>query len=238
MNREQDVDRLFIHGAGRRGADAWPGFASGDFLEFPATSTIDAQVDMLIHEHSARRSIVFAHSIGAVPAVLAAATGRMNIVGLVLVEPALYDISRGSVSIERHIGIVSEARAQASAGDLRGFWRILRPLMFGGRFDAAKWNAERPLAERWASTNPPWGHGVRPSALTGVPTLVVTGGWNDEYEAIAAVLAAHGAEHHVVRGAGHRAQDMAEFGPIVDRFLRRTMRDDGDASGESHRDRR
>lgn len=237
MNRERNVDRLFIHGAGRRGAAAWPGFTTGEFLAFPATWTIDAQVSALIDEHSAQHLIVFAHSIGAVPAVLAAATGRMDIVGLVLVEPALYDISRGSASIERHIAIVSEARAQAASGDLQGFWRILRPLMFGGPFNPATWSEERPLAERWASTNLPWGHGVREHALTGIPTLVVTGGWNAEYEEIAAVLAAHGAEHRVVRGAGHRAQDLPAFGTVVDRFLQRTMRDDREDSGESHRDR-
>jgi len=237
MNRERDIDRLFIHGAGRRGAAAWPGFAAGDFLEFPATSTIDAQVDALVDEHSARRLIVFAHSIGAVPAVLAVAAGRMDIVGLVLVEPALYDICRGSVSIERHIAIVSEARDQAAAGDLQGFWRMLRPLMFGGPFDPAKWSEERALAERWASTNLPWGHGVREHALTGIPTLVVTGGWNDEYEEIAAVLAAHGAEHRVARGAGHRAQDVPEFSTIVEQFLQRTVCGGRNGAHESHHDR-
>jgi hypothetical protein len=109
--------------------------------------------------------------------------------------------------------------------------------MFGGPFDAARWSEERPLAERWASTNLPWGHGVRAHALTGIPTLVVTGGWNTEYEEIAAVLAAHGAEHRVVHGAGHRPQDLPEFRPIVDRFLQRTTREDPDHFGESRRDR-
>src|SRR5690606_36629819 len=120
-------------------------------------------------------AIVFAHSIGAVPTVLAA--NRTPVAGLVLVEPALYDIVRGDAVIEGHIGIVTEAHTRAAIGDLRGFWAILRPLMLGGAFDEDRWDAEQPLAQRWASSNTPWGHVVRPDAIESVPTLVITGGW-------------------------------------------------------------
>lgn len=131
---------------------------------------------------------VLAHSIGAVPAVLAATSGALDVAGLILVEPALYDIARGEPPIERHISAVTEARAQAADGNLCRFWAILRPLMFGGPFDADAWDEERPLAERWAQKNVPWGHDVRPHLLTGIPSLVITGGRNDDYEAIARVL--------------------------------------------------
>lgn len=210
------LTRLYIHGGGRQGASAWPSQANaagGDFLSF-GTMSVAAQARLVAERP--RGSLVFAHSIGAVPAVLAA--GSMQPKGLVLVEPALYDIARGRPAIERHIGIVTEARAQADAGNLRGFWAILRPLMFGGEFDVSRWEDERPLAERWARTNLPWGHAVREDVIDGIPTLVVTGGWNDEYEAIAGVLAERRARHVVISGAQHRPQDVDGFADVVDEF--------------------
>lgn len=212
-------NRLFIHGAGRRGSDAWPAFDEddGEFLSFPDGSAIAEQASAIRDGCATGRTTLFAHSIGAVPASLAVAE-PVEVVGLVLVEPALYDIARGDAAIERHIAAVTEARAIAALGDLRGFWALLRPLMFGGSFDEARWEDEKPVAERWAVTNVPWGHGVRASMLDGLPALVVTGGWNAEYETIAEVLAAHGAEHRVLSGAGHRPQDMAGFADLVAEF--------------------
>lgn len=213
--------RLYIHGAGRRGAAAWPHVGPGadsTFVSFPPDSSISDQVRTLVAEHSGVRTLLFAHSIGAVPAVLAAR--RLDLVGIVLVEPALYDIARGDEAIERHIAIVSEARSQADAGELRSFWAIFRPLMFGGPFDPVTWDVERAAAERWATTNLPWGHGVRAATLTGIPTLVITGGWNAEYERIAAHLASDGAEHIVLPGAAHRAQDAPGFAAAMAAFER------------------
>ncbi|HWV49042.1 MAG TPA: alpha/beta fold hydrolase [Microbacterium sp.] len=209
------LSRLHIHGGGRQGESAWPSQtdAGGEFLSFGA-APIDEQVRLL--EARPVGALVFAHSIGGVPAVLAA--GAMHPAGLVLVEPALYDIARGHPAVERHIGIVTEARAQADAGNLRGFWAILRPLMFSGPFDEARWADEQPVAERWALTNLPWGHGVREDLIDGIPTLVVTGGWNDEYEVIASVLSRQGARHVVLAGAQHRPQDVEGFAEVVAEF--------------------
>ena len=213
--------RLYVHGSGRRGAAAWPHVAGEDasaFISFPEGATIAQQVETLIAQCGRDRMLVFAHSIGAVPVVLAA--DDLNLAGLVLVEPALYDIARGDDAIERHISIVTEARAQADAGDLRSFWALLRPLMFGGPIDPDKWDDERSLAERWATTNLPWGHGVRAGMLRGIPTLVVTGGWNAEYERIAGSLASRGAVHVVLCGAQHRPMDLPDFSATVADFER------------------
>lgn len=220
MERAQPFDRLHVHGGGRRGEDAWPHVTdpAARFVSFAPDTTIDDQVAILVDEIIDRRTLVFAHSIGAVPAVLA--TARRDPAGLVLIEPALYDIARGDAAIERHIAIVTEARALASSGDIRGFWAILRPLMFGGPFDSARWHEEEPLAQRWATVNLPWGHGVREQMLDGIPTLVVTGGWNAEYERIAAILDARGAQHVVIDGAAHRPQDLPPFRAAVEGFER------------------
>lgn len=211
--------RLLIHGSGRRGTAAWPsiGEDTGEFVSFARDSTIEEQTKTLIG--MAVAPVVFAHSIGAVPAVLAAARG-LKLSGLVLVEPALYDIARGNSAVERHISIVTEARERALAGDLYGFWAILRPLMFGGPIQREHWDDERATAERWSTINLPWGHGLRGDEAAGIPTLVVTGGWNDEYEAIASALTRHGARHRVLPGAGHRVQDTPRFQRVVDEFER------------------
>lgn len=212
-------ERVYVHGGGRRGVDAWPHVDEGDatFVSFPAGTSIDDQAHALADELGGRPVMIFAHSIGAVPVALA--TPRLDIAGLVLIEPALYDLARGDTAIERHIGIVTKARSRASAGDLRGFWAILRPLMFGGPFEEERWSEEQALAQRWASINLPWGHGVRDPMLGGAPTLVVTGGWNDEYEVIAQVLADHGATHRVLPGHEHRPHDSGRFVHVVDEFV-------------------
>ena len=216
--RSQPRTRLFIHGANRRGADAWPGISeiNSEFLGIEPLASIAEQTAAVRELCGDRRLTLFAHSIGAVPAVLAARS--LERVSLVLVEPALYDIARGDVALERHIGAVTEARAQADAGNLRGFWAILRPLMFGGPFAEERWAAEREVAARWSTTNLPWGHGMRPDMLAGVTTMVVTGGWNEEYEVIARRLSAHGTVHRVLAGAAHRPQDLPGFPALVDEF--------------------
>lgn len=212
-------DRLFLHGAGRRGAAAWPPLGGGrgnEFVAFAPDSAILDQIGQVRAAVRGRPTIVYAHSIGAVPAVLAAS--HVDTAGLVLVEPALYDIVRGDPAAERHIGIVTEARAQAERGDLRSFWAMMRPLMFGGPFDPESWDAEQALAARWSTMNLPWGHGVRPAMIERIPTLVVTGGWNAEYEAIAARLVDHGASHEVLAGHAHRPQDSAGFPAVIESF--------------------
>ncbi len=225
MNSASDVERLYLHGSGRTGTAAWPGqgAGAGEYLAFPEEASIEEQVTHLVRDHAGRRVVVYAHSIGAVPAVLAAASSTLDVAGLVLVEPALYDIARGAEAVERHIGLVSEARSLSATGDLRGFWAIMRPLMFGGPFDATRWDQEHRLAEHSSRKNLPWGHGVRAPMVRGIPTLVVTGGWNDEYEEIATVLTAEGAEHRILHGAQHRSQDLPEFAGMVDEFLRRAV---------------
>lgn len=218
MIREHPLQHVYVHGGGRRGVDAWPHVSDQNavFTSFAPEASIEEQAESLVRAHGQRPVLLFAHSLGAVPAVLAAE--RLDVAGLVLIEPALYDIARGHAAIERHIGIVTEARARASDGDFRGFWAILRPLMFGGPFDPTRWDEEQPLAARWALTNLPWGHGVRARMLNGHPTLVVTGSWNDEYEAIADVLSEHGARRIALPGAQHRPQDLPAFAAAVESF--------------------
>lgn len=179
-----------------------------------------AKVDALA-ELTPAGAIMIAHSAGAVPAVLAVANRRISIAHLVLLEPALYDIARGVPAIEQHIGGMTQARAHAAAGDMFAFWSIVRPMMFGGSADREQWRVEREIAERFATIELPWGHGVTASMIADVPTLVITGDWNDEYEAIATALAARGAVHRHLVGNQHRPQDHPGFENLVWEFLDR-----------------
>ena len=73
-------------------------------------------------------------------------------------EPALYDVARGMPAVEQHIDVITHARALADAGDLYGFRREVRPVMFGGTAEQHKWAAEQVLAARFSSVELPWGH--------------------------------------------------------------------------------
>lgn len=164
--------------------------------------------------------VVFAHSAGAVPVALALQGGLIAPSALILVEPALYDIARGDSTIERHIALVTRARALAADGDLFGYWSIIRPLMFGGPAEESRWAHEQDAARAFSIRRPPWGHHISASTVAAVPTLVVTGGWNDEYERIAHVLTRHGGVHRTLVGNEHRCQDHPAFTETVDGFLR------------------
>lgn len=60
---------------------------------------------------------------------------------------------------------------------------------------------------------------MTPDMIEGVRTLVIAGGWNAEYEAIAAALVTHGATHQQLVGNEHRPQNHPDFEAAVQRFL-------------------
>ncbi|WP_066517119.1 alpha/beta hydrolase [Curtobacterium ammoniigenes] len=212
--------RLYVHGAGRTGADAWPGAALQDavFADLEMTTEAAEQATALSRIPVVAPVSVIAHSFGAVPVLIALRDGYVSVDHLVLVEPALYDIARGNPAIERHIAIMSKAREHAHDGDLAAYWRIVRPLIFGGPFEPEKWNSEQALARRFSHITPPWGHDIDPEVITPLHTLVLTGGWNAEYEAIASALSDHSATHVRLEGNKHRVQDHPDFERVVAEF--------------------
>lgn len=215
-----------MHGAGRSGRDAWPTQDDADavFAEHSADAELQAKAETISRQIPAAPVVVIAHSLGAVAVAVAADAGRLRASHFVLVEPALYDIARGSDPVERHIAAMTSARRLAAEGDLYGYWRIVSPLMFGRPASRDHWAEDRPLATRFASLEPPWGHGGGADVFEGTPTLVVTGAWNAEYEAIAAALAESGATHVRLPGHKHRPQDHVDFNPLVDAFERGELR--------------
>lgn len=211
--------RYYVHGAGRAGAQAWPRQPrTSVFADHSATPRMQAKA-ALVHDQAPTNSFVLiAHSLGAVASAIAMREHRLSPRCLVLVEPALYDVARGEASIEGHIGPMSRARDRAAHGDLFGFWEIVAPLMFDREANRQTWAEDEPIAARMASMDPPWGHRVEATICAHAPTLVLTGAWNAEYEAIAARLAQAGARTRQLIGNGYRVQDHPEFNAAVDDF--------------------
>lgn len=209
---------LFVHGAGRTGRSAWPMFDRGDalFMDLSGIPTVRARAGVIAETilRQPEPPTVVAHSHGALAVALCGPDVRMS--RLVLVEPALYDIARGSESVEHHIQVAESARLAYERGGLEAYWRVIRPLMFGGEFDERRWPEEKEPAERFRRVESPWGFGICAADITdGRDTTVVTGGWIDEYEAIADSLVGAGATHRVLTGAQHRPQDLEGFADIL-----------------------
>lgn len=214
--------RYYVHGAGRSGGDAWP--AQRDqvgavFADHGQTADMVGKATLVARHAPSAPYVLVAHSLGAVAAVLALRDHALTPTHLVLAEPALYDIARGEAPIEEHITWMTTARGRASVGDLFGFWQIVRPMMFAGLASEDSWVTERAIAERLYGLQPPWGHGIDASFAVSVPTLVITGEWNGEYEAIAAVLTRAGATHVTLKGHEHRVQDHPDFDATIEHFV-------------------
>lgn len=214
-----------MHGAGRRGRDAWP-FVSGRrgsrFLEFDDNWSNERKI-AVVTDATPDGAIIVAHSAGAVAVALALARGAIRPSALVLVEPAMYDVARGNAAIESHISIMTIARDVATCGDLFGYWQLVRPVFFGAAAEREHWETERNIAEKFAAIALPWGHDITGAMLAKVPILVITGNWNDEYEAIATALVDHGATHKHLVGHGHRPQDHPDFETTVSAFVNRAI---------------
>ena len=213
-----DAMRFYVHGAGRAGREAWPAQADDDavFADHSAATTASDKATLLRDQCPEGDVVLVAHSLGAVPAALGMDLSSLSQV--ILLEPALFDVARGDVAVEAHISAMTTARGSADAGDLSGCWQVVAPLMFGRPATEESWEEDRPLAARFAAVEPPWGHGIDATVFGAVPTLVVTDGWNDEYEAIADRLADAGASHVRLVGHRHRPQDHPGFEALVADF--------------------
>lgn len=213
MTREPEGPRpvVFLHGAGRAGAEGWP-LHGGDprpewhFLD--RTSEGDdpardaARIVAVLEAHGGGH--VAASSYGACAAVVAAQQRPDLVTSLALCEPACFDLARGRPAVEEHI--VAMEPVYAVAGDssvsAREFSDLFAAAMGSAPLDLPEEVLEREAA-RLRRLRPPWGTGIVADNGLPVPTLVVTGGWSPLYDETAAALAALGAETVELPGAGH-----------------------------------
>ncbi len=215
------TDVVFVHGAGRAGADAWPQQAAAAepgwlFLTREGAADDAARdAQRLLRWLRARGGgHVVAHSYGANAAVLATQLEPEVVRSLALLEPACFDLARGGPAVEEHIAAMTPVLAVADDASVSA-------REFSRRF-AAGMGMEPPdvsdeeLAEsvrRLRALRPPWGIGLRQSLP--VRAVVVTGGWSRLYEDTAEALVALGAQHVTLEGAGHRVQDDARASGVL-----------------------
>ncbi len=221
---------VFVHGSGRAGRDAWPlqaathpdahfvvlpGFAPGEEPVLGIAAAVES-----IRSAVGESAIVVASSFGAIPVARLAAE-HAGVAGLVLAEPALYSIARGEPAVEALITRMDPVYARGGSGSVAEFWAEAMTTLTGQPTPIPTDSADLDRASRFLAQGAPWNYEIDVLALARIPMLVITGGWNQEYEEIAAVLAHHGAERLLLEGHGHRVADHPDFSPAVDAFLAR-----------------
>ena len=216
---------VFAHGSGRAGVNAWPQQAElttdAAFLTFPGygqdlpvATNIDAWVHCIL-DACTEPSHVVASSYGGIAAILAAAARPDLIRRLILFEPAAYSLARGRTNVEARIDRMSpimDSAPHLSASDY--FVKFI-----GALTDAEppppQTDAEMTAAERLRLLAPPWNQSLPTQVFRDVPTLVVTGGWNQEYEEIAEAIALLGGEHRQLHGHEHRVADHEKANELI-----------------------
>jgi hypothetical protein len=151
-----------------------------------------------------------------------AAVERPDLVqSLTLVEPACLSLTAELPASAAHRGLMQplfEVRHHLSDED---FHREFVRRVFAAHTPArASLGAPRPEDQREARRlrlqAPPWDAPLQ--IVPGVPTLVLTGGWEPLYEEIAGYLRETGALHRTAAG-GHRPHDSAEGNRIIRTFI-------------------
>lgn len=221
---------VFVHGAGTFGAAAWPrqhglsldfdclfvrrhGFSSTDEPE-PTDFLRDQEI---VLESLGAGGHLVAHSQGAVAAMMAAVEHPELVRTLVLVEPACFSLTADLPATAAHIARMTPVFAGRSVMSDEEYLRAFVRPAFDSDARIPTTAEERRSATRLRLQSPPWDAPL--DIVPGVPTLVLTGGWEPLYEEVAEYLSTTGAVHRVVPG-GHRPHDSAEGDALIRSFLR------------------
>ncbi|MDN5725867.1 MAG: alpha/beta hydrolase [Propionibacteriales bacterium] len=205
-----DLRAVFVHGAGRVGSDAWPeqaGLRGAEFPVLPGYGEEEPRVGdlargaVMIAETARQADVLIGWSLGGLVATLAASIHPIR--ALVVLEPALFSLTRGRPATEALIERVQPVFDDLSIPDVDFGARFLLALT-GRQTAPARSPTELRDSRRLRLHGAPWAHPVDREAVRSTPTLVLTGGWNDEYEEVAAALVELGATHEVLAGHGHR----------------------------------
>jgi pimeloyl-ACP methyl ester carboxylesterase len=226
---------VFVHGAGPFGAAAWPrqhGMAlkyDALFLRRHGFDTVAEPVDSSFDEDTAivLRSLaddgrgaagghVVAHAEGAISAMMAAVQRPDLVFSLTLVEPACLSLTAELPATAAHLALMQplfDVRHQLGDDD---FQREYIRRMFAVDLHEPASMEEKRSARRLRLQAPSWDAPLH--IVPGVPTMVLTGGWEPLYEEIAGYLRETGARHHIAAG-GHRPQDSVEGDRAIRSFI-------------------
>jgi pimeloyl-ACP methyl ester carboxylesterase len=161
---------------------------------------------------------VVAHSQGAISAMMAAVERPDLVYSLTLVEPACLSLTAELPATAAHRELMQplfDVRHQLGDED---FQREFVRRVYAADLQEPATQEEKRSARRLRLQAPAWEAPLQ--IVPGVPTLVLTGGWEPLYEEIAGYLRETGALHRVAAG-GHRPQDS----PEGDRHIRSFVTD-------------
>jgi pimeloyl-ACP methyl ester carboxylesterase len=220
------VKTVFVHGAGRSGADAWPAQASIGRAEWHFFSRSErgddplADAERVVDAIGNELGAVVASSYGGIAALLAAAATAGNVRAVVLFEPACFSIARGRSVVESHIAALApvfELAQNPSVSDAE----FSRRFAAGMGIDGPPLSPDQVAATvpRLRATPPPWSIPVDGDVVGRIPSVVVSGAWNPLYEEVASELAMRGARHVILEGYGHRPQDHPNAIALIDEHL-------------------
>ncbi|MCD5344152.1 alpha/beta hydrolase [Arthrobacter sp. AK04] len=226
---------VFVHGAGSFGAAAWPrqhGVALSydalflrrhgfDPLADPTESSFEEDTRILLSSlgddgRGIAGGHVVAHAQGAIAAMMAAVERPDLVYSLTLVEPACLSLTAELPATAAHIGLMQplfNVRHQLSDED---FQREFVRRVYATDLQQPVTDEEKRSARRLRLQAPSWEAPLH--IVPGVPTLVLTGGWEPLYEEIASYLRETGALHRTAAG-GHRPHDSVEGDRIIRAFI-------------------
>lgn len=242
-NPDEAPRTVFVHGSGRAGKDAWPHQASWDnsiFLtrpgygpdEIPIETDFDTE-SRKVNESARHGANVIAHSFGAVAVIIAASHPDTAIKSMVLIEPAAFSLSRGTPAVEAHIAAVGPVFENASNMTPADFMVAFLKSLGVPNVEVPTSDDDLTQARRNQLLRPPWEAQLDSSIFSRIPTLVLSGRWNAEYEEVADALEAAGARHEYIEGYGHRIQDSPDFEALVHDFWSSLDSESGNYNGLS-----
>ncbi|XAS70616.1 alpha/beta hydrolase [Micrococcaceae bacterium Sec5.1] len=222
---------VFVHGLGSFGASAWPkqhGMALSydalflrrhgfDPVAEPLESDVAADVGIVVASLvDSGGGHVVAHEQGAISAMLAAVERPDLVHSLTLVEPACLSLTAELPATTFHRSLMEplfDVRSKVKDADYeREYFRRA----FSAEASGLDTLEARRSARRLRLQAPPWEAPLH--IVPGVPTLVLTGGWEPLYEEIAGYLEDTGALRRVAAG-GHRPQDSVDGDRIIRSFV-------------------
>lgn len=226
---------VFVHGAGPFGAAAWPrqhGMALNydalflrrhgfDPVAEPVESSFAADTSIVLRSladdgRGAAGGHVVAHAEGAISAMMAAVERPDLVFSLTLVEPACLSLTAELPATAAHRALMQplfDVRHQLGDED---FQREYVRRMFAVDLHQSVSQEEKRSARRLRLQAPSWEAPLH--IVPGVPTMILTGGWEPLYEEIAGYLRETGALHRIAAG-GHRPQDSREGDRAVRSFI-------------------
>jgi pimeloyl-ACP methyl ester carboxylesterase len=226
---------VFVHGAGSFGSAAWPrqhGMALAydalflrrhgfDPVAEPVESSFAEDTAIILRSladdgRGAAGGHIVAHSQGAISAMMAAVERPDLVYSLTLVEPACLSLTAELPATAAHRELMQplfDVRHQLADED---FQREFIRRVYAADLEEPATQEEKRAARRLRLQAPSWEAPLQ--IVPGVPTLVLTGGWEPLYEEIAGYLRETGALHRHAAG-GHRPQDSPEGDRYVRSFI-------------------